>query len=534
MISGLLLLALRAAPFPIPHSPFPLQDTTKGKAVYVKWCAGCHGDGGAGDGAGAAYMLPRPRNFTVGLYKIRTTASGQLPTDADLLRAIDEGLAGSAMPGWKGRLSQPERRDVMAYIKTFSSFFADTSQHVVPLKFSSPPGGGTGAAALKVGRQFYDSIGCRKCHGDQGRGDGPSAPTLKDDADFPIFAADLHQNWRFRGGGSVEDIYRRLRTGLDGTPMPSFADLIDQKFLTDEELWRLAQYVRSLSSAAPPEVRDVVHAPQIAGTVPASPDDSTWARAARYWFPLVGQVIHKSRWFAPAVSGVWVQAVHDGKTLALRVSWDDRTESPDTAWLRFERRILETVAGDDSASPSSSAEPWPDQLAVQFPARLPQGSGGMERPYFLMGAANDPVYQWRWTSSPRRALAGLARGIERFDTLPGAPAGQATYDHGEWRLVLSRALATPDTANEVQLEAGRAIPMAFFAWDGSSGEHGSRMAVSTWYFLALDRPTPPGVFISPVLAMLVTLTLGLVVVRRAQRRGAFRGIYDDKNATSRR
>jgi len=514
-----LVVAAGTVPLPAPRS-LAAQDTTAGKRVYVKWCAGCHGDGGAGDGPAAAYMLPRPRNFTGGLYKIRTTASGQLPTDADLLRAIDEGLPGSAMPGWKGRLSQAERRDVMAYIKTFSSFFADTSQHVVPLKFSSPPGGGTGAAALKVGRQFYDSIGCRKCHGDQGRGDGPSAPTLKDDADFPIFAADLHQNWRFRGGGAVEDIYRRLRTGLDGTPMPSFADLIDQKFLTDEELWRLAQYVRSLGPAAPPDVRDVVHAPQIAGTVPVSPDDSMWARAARYWFPLVGQGIHKSRWFAPAVSGVWVQAVHDGRTLALRVSWDDRTESPDTAWLRFERRILETVAGDDSAPPSHGAEPWPDQLAVQFPRRLPEGSGGMERPYFLMGGANDPVYQWRWTSSPRRALAGLARGIERFDTLPGAPAGHATYDHGEWRLVLTRALATPDTANEVQLEAGRAIPMAFFAWDGSSGEHGSRMAVSTWYFLALDRPTPPGVFISPVLAMLVTLTLGLVVVRRAQRRGA--------------
>ncbi|HEX9417660.1 MAG TPA: c-type cytochrome [Methylomirabilota bacterium] len=520
MVSGLLLLALRATAFPIPHSPVPPQDTTKGKAVYVKWCAGCHGDGGAGDGAAAAHMLPRPRNFTGGLYKIRTTASGQLPTDADLLRAIDDGLPASAMPGWKGRLSDGERRDAVAYIKTFSSFFADTSQHVVPLKFSSPPGGGTGEAALKQGRVFYDSIGCRKCHGDQGRGDGPSAPTLKDDADFPIFAADLHQNWRFRGGGSVEDIYRRLRTGLDGTPMPSFADLIDQKFLTDEELWRLAQYVRSLSPPAPPEVRDVVHAPQIPGTVPVSPDDSAWARVARYWFPLVGQVIHKSRWFAPAVSGVWVQAMHDGKTIALRVSWDDRTDSPDTTWLKFEQRILETVAGDDSAPPPPRAEPWPDQLAVQFPRRLPEGSGGMERPYFLMGATTDPVYQWRWTSRPRRALAGLARGIERFDTLASAPAGEAIYEHGEWRLVLTRALATPDTANEVQLEAGRAIPMAFFAWDGSSGEHGSRMAVSTWYFLALDRPTPPGVFISPVLAMLVTLTLGLVVVRRAQRRGA--------------
>src|SRR5882724_2577182 len=162
MVSGLLLLALRATAFPIPHSPVPPQDTTAGKSVYVKWCAGCHGDGGAGDGAAAAHMLPRPRNFTSGLYKIRTTASGQLPTDADLLRAIDEGLPGSAMPGWKTRLSDAERRHVMAYIKTFSAFFADTSQHVVPLKFSSSPSGGTGEAALKKGSQMYDSIGCRK------------------------------------------------------------------------------------------------------------------------------------------------------------------------------------------------------------------------------------------------------------------------------------------------------------------------------------------------------------------------------------
>jgi len=209
------------------------QDTTAGKKVYEKWCAGCHGDTGAGDGPAAAHMLPRPRNFTGAVYKIRTTASGQLPTDADLMRAIDEGLPGSAMPAWKGRLSDAERRDVMAYLKTFSSFFADTSQHVAALKFSSAPAGGTDPSALKEGRRFYeDSIHCNKCHGDQGRGDGPSAPTLKDDAGFPIYAADLHENWRFRGGGTVEDIYHRLRTGLDGTPMPSFSDLIEQKFLT--------------------------------------------------------------------------------------------------------------------------------------------------------------------------------------------------------------------------------------------------------------------------------------------------------------
>src|SRR5438093_10254537 len=312
MISALLALGLAAgAPFPLPPSPLPVQDTVKGKVVYEKWCAGCHGETGAGDGPAAAYMLPRPRNFTGALYKIRTTASGQLPTDADMMRAIDQGLPGSAMPAWKGRLSDADRRAVLAYLKTFSSFFADTSQHVVELKFGSAPGGGSGAEALKVGRQFYDSIGCRKCHGDQGRGDGPSAPTLKDDAGFPIFAADLHQSWRFRGGASVEDVYRRLRTGLDGTPMPSFADLIDQKFLTDEQLWRLAQYVRSLSPARTPEVRDVIHAPRVGGgggrgaggTLPTAPDDSAWARVDRYWFPLVGQVIRKSGWFVPAIAG---------------------------------------------------------------------------------------------------------------------------------------------------------------------------------------------------------------------------------------
>ncbi len=499
-----------------PPDRLSAQDTTKGKAVYVKWCAGCHGETGQGDGPAAGYMLPRPRNFTGAVYKIRTTASGQLPTDADLLRVIDDGLAGSAMPAWKGRLSDGERRDVMAYLKTFSAFFADTGLRPVPLKVSQQPSR-AGANALTTGRQFYDSIGCRKCHGDQGRGDGPSAPTLKDDAGFPIFAADLHENWRFRGGGTVADIYHRLRTGLDGTPMPSFSDLIDQKFLTDEELWRLAQYVRSLSPAEAPEVRDVIHAPRIRAPLPTSPDDSVWARVDRNYFPLVGQVIRKPRWFAPAVNGIWVQAVHDGKALALRLVWDDRSQSPDTAWLAFERRVLATVASDDSTP--AEAGPWPDQVAVQFPLKIPEG---MERPYFLMGSTTGPVYQWRWMSAPRRVVAGLARGIERFDTLPGASAtlgAQAAYDHGEWRVVLTRTLATADTSNELQFQTGRAIPVGFFAWDGSNGEHDSRMAVSTWYFLALDQPTPPGVFVSPVVAMVLTLGVGVMVVWRAQRRG---------------
>jgi mono/diheme cytochrome c family protein len=491
------------------------QDTTAGKAVYVKWCAGCHGDEGKGDGPAAAYMLPRPRDFTGAIYQIRVTASGQLPTDADMLRSIDDGLGGTAMPAWKDRLSAGERRDVLAYLKTFSGFFADTSQHIVALDFGHEPSGG--AQGLKIGRQFYDSIGCRKCHGDQGRGDGPSAPTLKDDAGFPMFAADLHQNWRFNGGGDVTAIYHRLRTGLDGTPMPSFSDLIDQKFLTADELWHLAQYVRSLSPAQAPEVRDVIHAPTIA-TLPASPDDSAWTRVQSYWFPLVGQVIRTSRWFDPAVNSVWVQAVHTRDSLALRVVWDDRSKSPDSSWLAFAGKVLAAMASDDSTPPVAAL--WPDQIAVQFPLTIP---AGMERPYFLMGAAAQPVYQWRWTSGPGagRAVAGMARGIERFDTLSGARVGgQAVYDHGQWRVAFRRALVTSDTLGELQFATARAIPIAFFAWDGGNGEAGTRMAVSTWYFLALDTPTPVGVFVSPIVATLLTFGLGLMLIRKAQQRSA--------------
>src|SRR5882672_9788924 len=117
-------MALLCAALALPRTAHSLlrttQDTTAGKQVYGKWCAGCHGDNGAGDGAGARHMIPPPRDFTGGLYQIRSTASGELPTDADLMRSIDEGLPGTAMPGWKSRLSDRQRRDVLAYIKTFS------------------------------------------------------------------------------------------------------------------------------------------------------------------------------------------------------------------------------------------------------------------------------------------------------------------------------------------------------------------------------------------------------------------------------
>ncbi|HXF96157.1 MAG TPA: c-type cytochrome [Gemmatimonadales bacterium] len=509
---ALLLVAAAAVPRTAPGAQrAAAQDTARGKAVYDRWCAQCHGETGAGDGPAAGYMLPRPRDFTAALYQVRSTASGELPTDADILRAIDQGLPGTAMPGWKGRLSADDRRALVAYLKTFSAFFEGATPQ--PLEFTGPPGGGE--EAVRIGRQMYDSIGCAKCHGQAGRGDGPSTAELDDDAGHPIVAADLTQNWRFNGGGRVEDIYRTLRTGLDGTPMPSFSDLIDQRFLTDRELWHLAQYVRSLSPATPPRARDVILARRVDGPLPAAPDDSAWAGAEEFWVPLVGQIIRKSRWFASAVTGVRVRALHNGEELALRAAWNDRSQSPDTAWLAYARKVLAALAGDDSAPPE--ARPWPDQLVVQFPRRIPTG---MERPYFLMGSGAEPVYQWRWQSGGPGAEEGTARGLERYEVQPPSSqtlGARAVYDQGEWRVVFTRALATPDTGNDLQFETGRPIPIAFFAWDGSSGEHGTRMAVSSWYYLALAEPTPPGVFLAPIVAAALTVGLGLLAVRQANR-----------------
>lgn len=292
--------------------------------------------------------------------------------------------------------------------------------------------------------------------------------------------------------------------------MPSFSDLLEQKFLTEQELWHVAQYVASLSQAEPP-VRDVIRAAQIQGALPGNPQDSAWSAVETYYFPLVGQIVRKPRWFAPAVDGVWVQALHNGDTVALRVSWHDRSQSPDTAWLAHIRRVYANLAQDDTVP----AGLFPDQLVLQFPRRIPTG---MERPYFLMGNAQEPAYQWRWSSAGGgAATAGTARGLERFDALPGGVVAQARFDRGEWSVVFTRALATADTTNELQFRSGRAIPITFFAWDGSNGEQGGRMALSSWYFLALDEPTPLRVYISPVIAVALTFGLGMLWIRRAQR-----------------
>jgi DMSO reductase family type II enzyme heme b subunit len=157
---------------------------------------------------------------------------------------------------------------------------------------------------------------------------------------------------------------------------------------------------------------------------------------------------------------------------------------------------------------------------VQFPATLPSGA---ERPYFLAGSTRSPVYLWYWQSRAERAVEARGRGMDRIEPLPPAREPlevSARHGQGEWQVVFRRSLVTDSAsaADRLQFRAGEPIPVAFLAWDGSNGESGSRAAISTWYFVYLDQPTPATTYAAPAVAMLLTAGLGLMVVGRAQRR----------------
>ena len=210
----------------------------RGKAVYDAHCVECHGSSGKGDGASAAYLTPRPRDFTTGKYKIRSTETGTAPSDDDLIGSVRRGLYGTAMPGWDRILSDADIVDVVQYVKSLSPQFG--AQPPKPVAIGD--GIASSPASIGRGQLVYDKLQCGKCHGRDGRGTGAAATAFEDDWRMPLRAADLTEPWTFHGGATSRDIYLRFRTGMTGTPMPSFADAA-----SDAEMWDLANYVVSLA-----------------------------------------------------------------------------------------------------------------------------------------------------------------------------------------------------------------------------------------------------------------------------------------------
>ncbi|HJN77500.1 MAG TPA: c-type cytochrome [Myxococcota bacterium] len=221
------------------EDPFWGQATAeRGRIVYRANCVGCHGDEGDGQGPAADTMFPAPRDLTAAEYRFRSTPTGALPTRDDLLRTLELGLPGTEMPAW-GRLLDPvELRSVVLYLETLSPRFEQGPQTatIVP---GVPPE--VTPELLARGSEIYVELKCGVCHGPEGRGDGKAAAGLADEGEpSPVFDFTFGV---YKGGNTPEDVYRTFMTGLNGTPMPSYAASIPDE--TDR--WALVHYVRSLT-----------------------------------------------------------------------------------------------------------------------------------------------------------------------------------------------------------------------------------------------------------------------------------------------
>ncbi len=213
----------------------------KGKMIYNMSCFLCHGTNGEGDGPASRfigpYSHPRPNNFTSGIFKFRSTESGDLPMLTDLMRTIREGIPGY-MPSFRN-LGEDGIKAVALYIaKTFIQEELPTTttikyaKHVGPYTYS--------AKSASRGGMLYNIMKCNECHGNDGKG---GRMDLRDERKIMIHPVDLTRQETFGNGTSHEDIYRTIMTGLDGTPMPGYNDAFKGE---EDSAWDLVHYILSL------------------------------------------------------------------------------------------------------------------------------------------------------------------------------------------------------------------------------------------------------------------------------------------------
>ncbi len=230
-----------------------------GKADYRRYCVSCHGELGDGNGESFPWVDPKPRDFQLGVFKCRSTPTGTLPTDQDLFDTIARGLDRSNMPQWS-TFTKQERADLVAWVKHFSPRWVGEKPGT---PITIPPEPEITPERIKAGKDVYARVQCWKCHGVEGKANGPSAATLTDDLGRVILPYNFTEGSRPKCGDTDVDIYRIFMTGLDGTPMPSFADNIKP-----DEAWDLVFYLRALMK---PNSKEKMMAKQL-GLKPVDPN----------------------------------------------------------------------------------------------------------------------------------------------------------------------------------------------------------------------------------------------------------------------
>lgn len=516
--------AANVAASPMPEATEEFVE--KGRSIYFQRCSFCHGLLGDGEGPAAKYLDPRPRDFTLGTFKFRTTHSGELPTDSDLFRTVSRGLPGTAMQSFdddliKNGLSEIERWQVISYIKTFAIEFDDPEYDpVLTGKVISLPANPApfDAETIARGADVFERAKCWSCHGKLGRGDG-NKEFREDDWGFPIRIRNVTHPWKIKAGSEVKDIYMRFTSGISGTPMPSFVKTLDEA-----DRWDLANYIKSLQHQL--TSHQALKAKLVDVELSEDPGDAIWNVAEPMDMRLTGQVIGAPRWQNPSIEMVTVQAVFNETDIAFKLTWDDPFKDiihDDSQ--EFDPIELSQVGGFNSYVEAidmitRELDTFRDSIAMQFSVKPPNGT---KKPHFFRGSTSDQVHLLVWKADQaeagnRATEEGNARGWKQPIKPQAEDAQQVTggavWDQGRWTVVMKRPLNTGDK-NDVQFEPGVFIPMSLNAWDGSNGEHGLIMSLSTWHFVFLEAPTPIKVYIYAVLAFLVMGGLGVWLTRKA-------------------
>jgi len=240
-----------------------------GAEVFAARCQQCHGVNGDGTGVAAEYLSPKPRDYTKGIFKFTSTPYGDKPRRSDLLQTLRRGVTGTSMPAFddlspedldavvdyviflseRGELqnelvmmAQDEEELDPEYISETVAAIAERwheaqSQLVMPLT-PMPP---FTEETIAKGHELFLKQACNKCHGVNGRGGSMGNVEIgKDSWGSSAAAADLTSGM-FRGGGRPIDIYRRIYSGINGTPMPAFSEVFAKE---PGNIWYLVHFIR--------------------------------------------------------------------------------------------------------------------------------------------------------------------------------------------------------------------------------------------------------------------------------------------------
>jgi mono/diheme cytochrome c family protein len=501
--TGLLVVMFAAMTAALGHTLGAPQDDRPivGQAVYEQHCAACHGVNGDGNGPATVWLFPKPRNFNAGMFKIQSTPAGSLPTDEDLFQTITRGMPGSSMPSFT-YLSEQQRRDIVGYVKQLTLGTSGDGKRVNKFEEAKtpvqvPPEPPLTVEGLVKGNETYTRLQCATCHGENGVGDGPSAPTLKDNWGLPLPPRDFTIG-SFRGGSEGRDLYLRIANGMAGTPMPPFGDEV----LKPDERWALVQYIQSLRRKDA-EVHDIlkpedanIRVRRVAKLL-REPADTAWEKFDSVRVPL------NPLWPEPyPISAVAITAIHDGRRIAILAQWKDTVlngapigvqDFQDGMAMQFALTPTPPFLGMGDAQHPVNLWYWRAGWQQETDGTRPD----MDAKYASMHVDTYFATSYRTATDARNVLAtpkkspiedANARG---FGTLKSQPPkeqnveGDAVWRDGFWNVVFIRELKSKEK-DDAQFIPKQSVPVAFAVWNGEQRDRNGRKVISNWYKLVLE------------------------------------------------